>query len=371
MPPRCDFFISKGLKYDTVAYIKHLSFTEWHEAYPLPVLQTCFFTVLGDNQMNKKLLAVAVAAFVAAPAIATADTTLFGQFKYEVGYIDDGNDSNLVHSSIGSRLGVRGSEDLGGGLKAIFRFTSNFSRTSADGSKLSGTSFKLNEDNYVGLQGGFGQIALGRKNTAVKLASAPFRNFEDVLADGNNRPRGWQRADGIHYTTPSFGGLTIGATIEPNGVETDSYWALNAIYKAGPLFVSAAVEGSPDDNPTYAVGDIGVDQTNWQLGASYNWDPITIGLLYQLREESFGGDDLDVWTLPISFKVTPNVNLRAAVQHNDPENGDDWTNYALGVQYNFSKRTELFANVWDDDIAGVTPGGADETHFGVGLRHSF
>lgn len=313
--------------------------------------------------MNKKLIAVAVAAAFAVPAIAAADTTLYGQVKYEVGYIDDGDNSNLVHSTRGTRLGVRGSEDLGGGMKGIFRLQGDFSGVNTP---LKDQSWNMDEEAWVGLQGGFGKLLLGRSDSAVKNASKPFRIFGDTLADTQNRPNGWQRAEGIHYTTPSFGGLTIGATIEPNGAKSDVYAALNAIYKAGPLFVSAAVETS-DDTGTYAVGDIGPDETNYQLGTSYNFGSGDIGALYQTRNDG----DTDVFIVPVKFKVSPAVNLRAAVKFVDPDGGDDFTNFAIGAQYNLSKRTEAFVNVWVDDAPGQTANGADETHLGLGVRHSF
>jgi len=329
--------------------------------------------------MNKKLLAIAVAAFIAAPAIATAQTTLFGQVKYEVGVIDsDVNDErNFVHSTRGSRLGVRGAEDLGGGMQAIFRLQSGFA---AVNTSLAEQGMDWTEEAWVGLQGGFGRILLGRSDTAVKNASLPFRAFTDTLADLNNRPAGWQRAEGIHYVTPNFSGFTVGLTVEPTGNETDVYYALNAIYKQGPLFVSAAVEASPSDlnpfgDPTYAVGDIGQDETNYQIGASYNFGPGDVGLLYQARND---GDD-DVFTIPVNYKVTPNINLRGAVQHVSPDVGESYTNFAVGAQYLFSSRTEAFVNVWVDDtpdspssVRGATVlNSNDSAQIGVGLRHSF
>ena len=79
--------------------------------------------------MKKQILAVAIAGAVAGvPAIAAADVTLFGQFKYEVGLIEDvAGDENLHHSYRGTRIGVKGSEDLGGGLEAIFQMRGNVS----------------------------------------------------------------------------------------------------------------------------------------------------------------------------------------------------------------------------------------------------
>ncbi|AHF00188.1 porin [Thioalkalivibrio paradoxus] len=317
--------------------------------------------------MHKKLLAVAVAAFVAAPAIATADTTLFGQFKYEVGAIDDGDDRNLVHSTIGSRLGVRGAEDLGGGMQAIFRLQGNFNGVNQS---LATQSFDLNEEAWVGLQGDFGRVLLGRSDTAMKLASLPFRAFTDTLADGNNRPASWGRAEGVHYTTPSFNGLTVSATVEPNGNKTRSYYSLNAIYNQGPIFVSIAAEDAPSTGLFQGGGKQIVDgNTNWQIGGSYDFGAGTVGLLYQDID-----DIADVVTLPVTFNVTPQVSLRAAVQYRDFDNGpvDDLTNFAVGASYHFSNRTELFANVWyDDEISSTANGAAEETQLGIGLRHSF
>ena len=322
--------------------------------------------------MNKKIVALAVAAAFAIPAAASAQTTLFGQFKYEVGAIENlEGDRGAVHSSIGTRLGVRGAEDLGGGMQAIYRFQGNFNNVNTS---LGGTTYGMNEEAWVGLQGGFGRVLLGRSDTAFKQANIPFRAFSDTLADLSTRPASFGRAEGVHYVTPSFGGFTVAATVEPNGNEFDTYWSLAGIYRQGPLFVSAAVEDAPDTGLYQGGGKAIVpDNTNWQIGASYTWQDLTFGVLYQ------DIDDVAEWiTIPVTYAVTPNITLRAAAQYRDPDNGnDDGTNFAIGAQYNFSSRTELFANVWADDFEGVTPNGgigggaADKTHFGVGLRHSF
>ena len=341
--------------------------------------------------MNKKIVALAVAAAFAIPAAASAQTTLFGQFKYEVGAIENlEGDRGAVHSSIGTRLGVRGAEDLGGGMQAIYRFQGNFNNVNTS---LGGTTYGMNEEAWVGLQGGFGRVLLGRSDTAFKQANIPFRAFSDTLADLSTRPASFGRAEGVHYVTPSFGGFTVAATVEPNGAEFDSYWSLAGIYRQGPLFVSAAVEGAPDTSDFYPNEGLNTtlyqgggkavvaDGTNWQVGASYTWNDLTFGVLYQ------DIDDVAEWiTIPVSYAVTPNITLRAAAQYRDPEadGADDGTNFGLGAQYNFSSRTELFANVWADDFTAnetpaeggpVTPGAlggaADKTHFGVGLRHSF
>lgn len=319
--------------------------------------------------MNKKLLAIAVAAFVAAPAIATAQTTLYGQFKYEVGYVEDVNgDNNLVHSNKGTRLGIRGSEDLGGGMEAIYRFQAGMSNVNGG---VASNTFKLNEENWVGVKGGFGTLQLGRSDTAMKKTAGAFRAFTDTLAEPNAIPARFGRADGVHYTTPSFAGANVYVTVEPNGSETDAYYALGASYKAGPIYLSAAFESFADTGVYSAGGPGDVDESNYQVGGKWSFGQGDVGVLYQAIDD---GDD-DVILVPVNFKVTPNVNLRAAAKLVDPDGGDDYTNFAIGAQYMFSKRTEAFVNVWADDAVDVTSAGAnradDSTHFGLGLRHSF
>jgi predicted porin len=334
--------------------------------------------------MNKKLLAIAVAAFVAAPAIATAQTTLFGQFKYEVGYIDSLNnnmpggadpldDSAFVHSTKGTRLGVRGSEDLGSGTQAIYRFQSGMGNVNRG---VSASGFDLNEENWVGLRGGFGTLQLGRSDTAMKKTGGNhFRAFTDTLAEPSLIPGRTTRADGIHYTTPKIAGFNGYLTVEPNGNETDLYYAVGADYQLGAFYLAAAFESSPDDY-TYAVGMPG-DESNWQVGGKWNFGQGDVGLLYQEVNDG----DRSVFLVPVNFKITPNVNLRAAVKYSDDDILDeDWTNWGVGAQYMFSARTEAFVNVWGDDRAGetLTAGNNglgsvsnDSTQFGIGMRHSF
>ena len=109
--------------------------------------------------MNKKLVAVAVAAVLAAPLAAqaqTANVTLYGRLNLTLEYIDANGDNPSVQrlSSNSSRLGVRGTESLGGGLNAIFQIESSISGD-AGGGTLAG------RDTFVGLQGSWGTVRFG------------------------------------------------------------------------------------------------------------------------------------------------------------------------------------------------------------------
>ena len=246
------------------------------------------------------------------------------------------------------------------------------------------TGWSMNEENWVGLRGAFGTVRLGRHDTAMKhTAGNQFRFFVDSLAEPSLAPDGaGQRAEGIHYMTPNIQGFTGYLTLEPNGVGTDTYWAIGAAYQAGPFWVGGAYEQTPDDGTYAASGLLGnPDQSNWQLGGKWNFGQGEVGLLYQNTKDG----DRDVWLLPVRYNVTPNVALRAAVKYVDDDTvdqgaGDDWTNWGLGAQYMFSPRTEAFLNVWVDDRAaqtltarnnGLGAVSADSTQLGLGVRHSF
>jgi len=233
------------------------------------------------------------------------------------------------------------------------------------------SSYTFNEEAWVGLSGGFGTVQLGRSDTAFKKGNTRFRVFPDSLADLTTRPASFGRAEGVHYSSPSFNGLTVNASLEPNGSEFDTYWALGVNYVAGPLFVGAAMESAPDTGIYQGGGKLIVpDNTNWQVGATYKWNDLTVGVLYQ------DIDDVASWvTVPLTYNLG-SVQLRATVQHRDPEVGDSDLNYAIGAGYNFSSRTEVYAHIWRDGEAGgpSTPGAGgalEETQLSVGLRHAF
>ena len=116
--------------------------------------------------MQKKLIALAVAGLVSAPVFAQSNVTIYGVADAYMGFGSHGsNDMAAVNSGglSGSRIGSRGTEDLGNGLKAIFTYEQGFNiddNTNADGSKgLGGKS----RQSFVGVAGDFGSVTLGRQ----------------------------------------------------------------------------------------------------------------------------------------------------------------------------------------------------------------
>ena len=302
--------------------------------------------------MKKTMLAMAVGAVIIAPTSASAlEYTLFGQAKYEAGVIDDGSTNNAQHSFRGTRMGVRGSSDLGNGMKSIFRLQGNV------GSDAS--NFSLNEELWAGIAGDFGQIRFGRHDHATKLAILPFRAFTDTIADaqGFNTAR-WGRAMGIHYRTNDIHGMQLFATYSPNGDEMNADMSLSATYKVGGIHAALAVDSIGEN-----VGDDSA--TNISAGVNYKTGDLSVGLLYQDIE--YDGDWVEGTkiTVPVSYRMG-DLGLRAAVVNwdYDDDNADSTTDLAAGVLYFFDRRTDIFANVW-------TRNDGDVTNFGIGMRRSF
>jgi predicted porin len=235
--------------------------------------------------MNKKLLTLAVAAAMAAPAIASAEAIMYGKLNMSVDYFDveqnalvrspyDGrlypstvqsfkgwtlNGTNGAGSSRANRLGVKGSEDLGNGLKAIYqiefgvRMANEADNDIDNGDADSAVTMR---NSFVGLAGDWGTFLVGRHDTPLKISTGKLDLFSDTVADYNGTV-GFDdiRADNaIAYISPSWNGLQFAGAVVPGGGATtggeynlysDSIseaWSLAAIYKNGPFYASAAYE---------------------------------------------------------------------------------------------------------------------------------
>jgi len=127
--------------------------------------------------MNKSILALAVAAALATPLTAQADTILYGSARVSVDYNDEdglGNDAYWDIANNDSRLGVQGVEDLGGGLSAVYQYEFGVDVTG-------GGNFESNRPKFVGLKGGFGKVTVGMQYT-------PYYNVAgvtDIFNQGN------------------------------------------------------------------------------------------------------------------------------------------------------------------------------------------
>ncbi len=116
--------------------------------------------------MQKKLIALAIAGLVSAPAFAQSNVTIYGVADAYMGFGDHGaNDMAAVSSGglSGSRIGFRGAEDLGNGLKAVFTYEQGFDLDDSVNSDASQGLGGKARQSFVGLGGSFGTVSLGRQ----------------------------------------------------------------------------------------------------------------------------------------------------------------------------------------------------------------
>ncbi|MFN4262503.1 MAG: porin [Thioalkalivibrionaceae bacterium] len=296
--------------------------------------------------MKKQLLASSIAALVAAaPLVASAETTLYGNFQYEIGFLDDGDDRLVTQSYGDTYVGITGGEDLGGGASAFFT-------VEMDVIPNGGTETSIL---IAGLEGGFGSLTVGLDDNAFGLNYDHFDIFDGLAAD-SLEPLSEGSVSGLLYTTPSFGGFQAMLSVmndDLSGANKDYDVSLGLMYELGPVLLNAGLE--------YIDGE---DATNYQVGAMYAAGDLSVGLLYQSFDKI-----ADVFIAPLTYDFG-RVGLKAAVRYIDFDGGSDATEFGLEAAYNFSGRTAAFASVFTED-KNRTLAGKDLTQFTVGVRHAF
>ena len=320
--------------------------------------------------MKKSLIALAVASTIAAPAAfaATANVDVYGLLHFAIEDTDAaGVDLDVVSNS--SRIGFKGSEDLGGGLKGIWQIEQQFDPTTANNTAFGGSGMR---NTFVGLSGGFGTVLLGRYDTSYKLATTKYNVFADTIADyAANRLdsvvliTGHTRAsNAIAYISPKFSGLSFAAAIVTSMDQLDAGKTVDATslaagYANGPLTVDLAWEDIKGGAPA--------NRKAWKLGAGYAFGDAKIGVVYENVNHPGNANDRDSLYLSGSYTMGPIVLKAQWGQVDRKAPNPDWDAWALGVDYNLSKRTALFA-VYGNGDNGVGP---DVSGYNIGVRHSF
>jgi len=318
--------------------------------------------------MKKSLIALAVAGAFAAPAFAaTSNVDVYGSLRFAIEDTDVSGVDMDVKDQV-SRIGFKGSEDLGGGLKAIWQIEQQID--AAGGSTLdSGTSGPFGgkglRNTFVGLAGGFGTFVIGRHDTPYKIATGKYDLFADTIADYNgttldgvqlvNKTHDARASNAVAYISPSFSGLTIAAAVVPStdnldtGESLDAY-SLAGMYANGPLTVDLAYQKVRNYS------------TAWKIGAGYTMGDLTLDAMY---EDSNDAQDQQGWNIGAKYAMGP-IILKAIYGQVD-KGSLDQDMFALGADYKLSKRTTAYVifGKGDDDQ------NSDVSGWNLGIRHDF
>ena len=352
--------------------------------------------------MQKKLMAIAVAGALGAPAVALAQAStvqVYGQITYEYGIANQadavgGSRPNVDYADTpsGSAIGFRGEEKLGGGLSAWFQCES-----SADIRGMDQTGW-CTRNSAVGFKGGFGNIHFGRWDTPFKralfvgsvggeqtgllgMSFLPFGGSggADATAtgDGPQRQRWARREAGLtYYESPNFGGFQVLAAFSSGNAAADNnvldtapnkkprVISLGGIYNAGPLGIGLGYERHNQFGLYAPVSTQDANDKAWTASISYQFGPVEVGATYiDSKYETLPGQELKKRTATVGIDWTVagphgiealyawagdskgNSTVGVATGANGGLNatGDDTGGDAISIayRYRFSKRTQI------------------------------
>lgn len=351
---------------------------------------------------KKNVVAAAVLTLLAVTA--QAQVSVYGQLDVSVGrkqalvtdnngvFVTTGSKINkagatTVDSSDMSQsyLGFKGQEDLGNGLKAVFKLESDLAVDT--GATTAGAFWSRNAT--VGLVGDFGALNLGRFETLTKLEGAAFNpfgasgTFSPTMRLASVETGSW--SNGISYVSPNLSGLTLSAQYSAkeaaSAADGTRAYAASANYTAGPLAVSVVYS----DRKLIVAPSTAKDR-DWLLGASYDLGMAKLYAQYGRGKFTIAGattsetqksDFFQVGAgIPVGADGTVLLALAQGKNKNAAYEGSDKVrDFSMGYTHKLSKRTNVYAALINErttagldqapDLKGTTNSVA------VGVRHAF
>lgn len=351
--------------------------------------------------MKKSLIALAALA-ASGVAMAQSSVTLYGVLDTGVSYFK-GDDSVYGLTKTGgntnSRLGFRGVEDLGNGLKATFDLEAGFNVDDGTGYLgKGGSGLEFRRTSTVGLEGAFGTVRLGRELTASYRAVSRYDVFNDTGAGASlawnttNTTYNPRVDNAITYYTPVFSGFKAGLNYgfgEQQKARDSRYVGAGATYDNGPISAGLGYERSNNAGVIPALSNTEADMTTWQLGAAYNFGVAKLAGFYKdTKYKSLSFNDnvkFKTFGLGVSAPVGAAGEVRASYNHYKlSDNNGKAQQVSLGYVHNLSKRTALYgtyAYLKNKDglnfqlngaMAGAGLKNGEKQHgLQLGVRHAF
>ncbi|SDC95311.1 porin [Paraburkholderia lycopersici] len=361
------------------------------------------------NSRRAVVAPVVLTAMMAGTAHAQSSVTLYGVVDEGLEYVSNvktgaGGKSLFQLDSVsglqGSRWGLRGAEDLGGGLKAIFTLENGFDLNSG---KLGQGGALFGRQAYVGLSSNsFGAVTLGRQYDSVVdyveayVAAAQWASHRAAHpGDLDNLNNSVRTDNAVKYASPNFGGFTFGGLYsfggQPGSMSRNQVYSLGASYSGGPVSLGVGYLNVRNPNVSY-FGDNpnggGVTTNNVSAatnpvfsgyssartyeviaaGGAYTFGSATLGVTYSNIRFSNLGDTAASGPNPLhytgnatfnnfevnaKYQITPSLvagfaydyTKGNAVTSTDPSvhnTGVTYHQFALGTDYNLSKRTDVY-----------------------------
>jgi predicted porin len=346
--------------------------------------------------MNRKLLALAVTAALAAPMAAQAAPTVYGQLNLSVDLVnyDDGvaDYREVQVNSNSSRLGVKGEEALGNGYSAVYKAEWGVSGD-GDAADLS------QRDRYLGLKGNWGTVKLGKYDSPLKTSQGMVDQFNDMTyTDMGNFVTGENRLNNvIGYESPKIADvLNVNVAVQ-SGEDTnndapfasdDDGISVSVVFDSNGLYLAAAMDndivdglidstledfiGGPLPGEPFARDAI-------RLTAGYTMDVLQFGAMIQTSEfanENNAGFSMDEKSILLSAAYTMGKNVlkgQYVMSNYDLGGGAEIDAAALivGMDHNFSQMTKVYAQLGLSTFEATGFNDVDANVLTVGMQTKF
>lgn len=317
--------------------------------------------------MKKILFPLAILGAISFTSMAQAQSnvTVYGMIDLGVGQ-EAGKDTYGVLQGAASRLGFKGQEDLGGGWKTSFHLQHRFN---ADTGTQQGTRF-WHADSWVGLQGPYGQVRLGRMFTPayeyVMLPSDPFQHSRvssNIKTQTGNGTSPYRFDNSLNYNITK-GGVRFGMTFAPHEGEAgvDNAYSAAVSYTLGKLYLAAGHENQSGVNDKWST-----------LSARWGDDALKVFTFFGTGAKKYALDDMPNKQNLRSYSIGASGQvgrgqLMASYARMDNRDIDIklQDKFSVGYYYPLSKRTKLYTNIAHDRAFVDNKNGFD-----VGMVHSF
>jgi len=334
--------------------------------------------------MNRTAIAFALAALSAGAAHAQSSVTVYGAVDLGL-VLERGGAAGSVNKlssgvEAGSRLGFKGTEDLGGGLSAKFVLEMGIS---ADNGSLNQGGTAFGRQSLVGLSGGFGSVTMGRQYTPLFLALDSVDPFGTGLAGASTNLFAFYPTSGnarmtnsVIYTSPAMSGfsgmLAYGFGEVPGNSSAKRQIGASLSYESGPWLLTVAHHST--NNAT------GSDSERTTLaGAVFDFGMAKVHVVYDRNRGLAGVDNSDA-LIGVSAPVAGGTLMASYIRKTDKSGlKQNASQAAIGFTYPISKRTNFYTaygRIDNDNGATYTVGnaidsGTGDKAFNLGIRHKF
>ena len=372
--------------------------------------------------MTKKLLPTVIGMILAGGmAVAQADVQLMGHIDESINYINGGKEDNgngnfspyVARGNTNTQLvcttcsiGVKGSEDLGNGLKALFfldwqyDINGNGTTNNSWSAQSQANGGLKGRDQYLGLSGNFGTLKAGTMSTVYKSLGAMIDpvyrtiaqqrdvGLQSLLHSGRGSNGEGRATNTVRYDTPNWNGLKAAAstTIRPDS-DTPSH---NNPYSAGLSYENGGILVFAD----YVTNNAGGDDSAYSLGGKWTINNFSVfgqyefdkGLITDAETGTLGqnnnGDGADIWMVGGTYTMGNNMlyagygkqtdsaqtTIKVGDNTGDTANFQKYQAWEVVGTHNFSKRTLAYLG-----YVGAKPNKDFDTlaHYTLGVKHTF